>query len=513
MMTREKRVPDRRGIIIGLCAVLLIGRQARSQGHPDTQDEDHLLAQLQTDLVGGAYDNALTVLDKLLRLDSENYQLYNLRGVTKEKIGKYAEATPSYLKALQLQPTSSTVRINLALNYLRLEKYADANREFTVLISREGNSSPPPVNPFQQAPVGPEVGKFARLLRREEIQYFSLGRLFLRYHLPEAAQMVLSVGMQALSQSAPLCYAQGWAKEALGNFVEAREWFRKALALQPDYYECCLRLGYSYFDEGNIDRATEVYRECIQKSPENYAGHYYLGMFLLREKVPKVDEAIAHLELALKLNPHSLDTRFQLGRAYALKGLDSEAVREFSIVVRENPQNEDAQYRLALLYKKLNQPEEARERLNRFQILRAERERRMGNQILSTPIEVAQPALGDIGNAVVAFYASYTEALTKGKYDDIWQMLTEDSKALYHDDLKRLREVLSHLDPALVDRIRRSSISGGKLIAGRIICDFNPVDGNRLPPVVLIQDGDKLRLDYAFDLSLAGLAYVGAKGE
>jgi hypothetical protein len=29
----------------------------------------------------------------------------------------------------------------------------------------------------------------------------------------------------------------------------------------------------------------------------------------------------------------------------------------------------------------------------------------------------------------------------------------------------------------------------------------------------LIQDGDKLRLDYAFDLSLAGLAYVGAKND
>jgi tetratricopeptide (TPR) repeat protein len=515
MMTREKRLLDRRRlIIIGLCAVLLNGGQVRSQGHPDTGNEDRLLAQLQTDLVGKAYDHALTVLNKLLLLDSQNYQLYNVRGVTEEKIGKYAEATPSYLKALQLQPTSPTVRINLALNYLRLEKYAEANREFIVLIEHEGSSSPPPVNPFQEAPTGPEVEKFARLLRREEIQYFSLARLFLRHHLVRAAQMVLSVGLQVLPRSAPLCYAEGWAKEATGNFVEAQEWFGKALALQPDYYECCLRLGFSYFDEGNVDRATEVYRGCIQKSPEAYAGHYFLGMLLMREKVPKLDEAIAELELALKLNPHSLDSRFQLGRAYALKGLNSEALREFSIVVRGNPQNDDAEYRLALVYKELKQPQEAREHLEHFQMLRAERERRMRDQVLlATPIEVARPVLGDIANAVVAFYTSYTEALTNGKYEDIWQMLTEDSKALYHGDPQRLREVLSHLDPALVDRIRRSSISGGKLIGGRIICDFNPVDGNRLPPVVLIQDGDKLRLDYAFDLSLAGLAYVGAKGE
>ncbi len=498
-------------IALGLYALLAHGNQARAQGDPQVPDKDRLLAQLQTDLVGKAYENALAVLDKLLGLDSVNYQLYNLKGVTTEKMGKYGDATPSYLRALQIQPMSPTVRMNLALNYLRLERYEEASREFSVLIDREGNTSPPPVNPFQQAPVGPGVEKFARLMRKEEIQYFSLSRLFLRYHLPEAAQMVLTVGLQVFPRSAPLCYAQGWCRETMGNFVEAREWFRKALALQPDYYECCLRLGYSYFDEGNIEGATEVYRQCIRKNPDNYAGHYFLGMFLLREKVPKVDEAISELELALKLNPRSLDSRFQLGRAYASKGLDSEAVREFLLVVRENPQNEDAQYRLAVAYKKLGQPLEAGEHLKRFQTLRAERERRMGNEILSTPVEASRPALGDIANAVVAFYRNYTEALAKGKYDGIWQMLTDDSKELYHGDPERLREILLHLDPALIDRMERSSISGGKLIAGRIICDFNMVDGRRLPSLVLVQDEGRLRLDFAFDLSLAGLAYAGAK--
>jgi tetratricopeptide (TPR) repeat protein len=513
MITRRKRFTGQWQLVtFGLCAVLLCGRQVRSQGNPPIQENDPLLAELQTDLVGRSYAKALVVLDKLLRSSSASYQLYDLRGVTLEKMGKYGEATSSYLQALKLQPTSQTVRINLALNYLRLEKYAEASREFRVLIEREGNTSPPPINPFQQAPVGPEVGKFARLMREEEIQYFSLAKLFLRYHLGEAAQMVLSVGLQVFPSSAPLCYAQGWTKESMGDFVEARRWFQKALALQSDYYECCLRLGYSYFDESNIDGAIKIYRECIRKNPDNYAGHYFLGMFLLREKVPRVEEAISELELALKLNPHSLDTRFQLGRAYASKGLNSEAVQEFLRVVRENPQNEDAQYRLAVAYKKLNQPEEARKHLERFQTLRAERDRRMReNQILTTPIEVARPALGDIANEVVAFYRNYTQDLARGKYDQIWQMLTEDSRDLYHQDPGRLREILSHLDPALLDRMERSSISGGKLVAGRIICDFNVVDGRRLPSLVLVQEDDKLRLDFAFDLSLAGLAYAGAR--
>ncbi len=494
-----------------LCTLLFIPPLAASPSGSEARDRDALLEQLRAGLQNKAYGDALIVLDRLLESEPNNYQLHNLRGVAKDRMGRFSEATPSYLKALQLQPASVTVGLNLALNYLRLGKDGEAAREFAVLVEQDRSSTSPPPNPYQQAPAGAELGTFARSLKPEETQYFSLARLFLRHGLPEAAMTVLSVGTQSLPQSSLLHYSLGWSLQEMGRFREAEQSYRRALALKSDYFECCLRLGYSYMALSQFEEAAATYRDCVRMSPENYAGHYYLATALMKGKTPAIAEAVANLEQAVKLNPYSHDARLQLGKAYAAEGADSKALREFSIVAREDPENAEAHYRLGMLYKKLDQSEEARKHLERFETLKAREIARMKDRILSGPVGLPQSALGEIADAVVAFYARYKEALTKGRYEEIWEMLTEQSKALYHDDPNRFRETLSHLDPALLDRIKRSSISGGKLVSGRIVCEVQPVDGMTFPPLVLIQDGDKVRMDYAFDLSLAGLAYLGAK--
>ncbi len=477
----------------------------------ETGEQVRLLDRLQTDLHDKAYDDALTTLDKLMELDPANHQLHNLRAVVKDRMGRYSEARQSYLKALELQPTSSTVRLNFAFNALRLERYAEAASEFGLLVEQDSASTPPPSNPYQQAPVGAELERFARTLKPEEAQFSSLGRLFLRHHLPEAAATVFSVGTQLLPRSAPLHFGLGWSYHEMGKFQEAQGSLRRALGLQPDYLECCVRLGYSYFTADKLDEATETYRDCVRMKPDSYAGHYFLGTALLRGESPNVQEATVHLEQAVALNPYSFDSHLQLGKAYVAKGAYPQALREFSIVAQENPENEEAQYRLGMLYKQLNQEEEARKYLMRFETLKARENSGMRDQIISGPIALPPSAIGKVADDVVAFYAGFKKALAQETYGEIWYMLTDRSKALYHDDPKRFRETLSHLDPALIDRMIRSSISGGKLVAGRIVCDLQAVDGISFPPLILIQDGGKLKIDYAFDLSLAGLAYLGAR--
>jgi hypothetical protein len=135
----------------------------------------------------------------------------------------------------------------------------------------------------------------------------------------------------------------------------------------------------------------------------------------------------------------------------------------------------------------------------------------MKQESLLSRIELTQSSLGKMTDGIVAFYSSFKRALSQKNYREAWNMLTDQSKTLYHDNPQRWSETLEKLHPNLLDRISRSSISGGKIISGRIVCELLPVDGVSLPPLVLVQDGDKLRLDYAFDLSLAGLAYLGAR--
>jgi tetratricopeptide (TPR) repeat protein len=493
-----------------LCALAGVGGAVPPPAQTPATAREKLVEQLRIDLQKESYESALTLIEALETSEPTNHLLHNLRGVVLEKMGRTAEATAAYLEALRLQPDSTTARLNLALNYLRLDRFADGTREFAALVAREepGTASPP--NPFQQAPVGPEVERYARTLRREEAQHFALARLFLRHRLPEAARMILAVGTQALPESSVLHYALGWSLQELGRFEEAQQSFRRALALRPDYLECCLRLGYSYLTLGNYAEARESYGRCVEMDPQNYPAHYFLGIVLMRGESPRLEEAIAHLERAVKLAPHSRDARLHLGRAYATMGRDAEALRELRIAVAQDRENEDAHYRLSLLLRKMGRPDEARKHLERFEALRNRELARMREQLLPGPLGMAQSSLDEIAGAVAAFYPRFRDAVARRSASEIWEMLTESSKALYHDDPERLSEALASLDPGLLDRFRRSAASGGKLVAGRIICEIEPVEGFAFPPLVLVQSEDRLLVDLGFDLSLAGLAHLGA---
>lgn len=493
-----------------LCALAGAAGAARPAAQTPRAPREKLVEQLRIDLQKESYESSLKMIEALEKSEPSNHLLHNLRGVVLEKMGRTAEATAAYLEALKLQPDSTTARLNLALNYLRLDRFADATREFAALVAREESAAASPPNPFQQAPVGLEVERYARSLRREEAQYFALARLFLRHRLPEAARMILAVGTQALAESSLLHYALGWSLQELGRFEEAQQSFRRALALRPDYFECCLRLGYSDLTLGNYAEARETYGRCVEMDRQNYSAHYFLGIVLARGESPRLEEAIAHLEHAVKLAPHSRDARLHLGRAYATAGRDAEALRELRIVVAQDPENEDAHYRLSLLLRKLGQSKEARKHLERFETLRNRELARMREQFLPGPLGVPQSSLDEIAGAVAAFYPRFRDAVARRSATEIWEMLTENSKALYHDDPERLREALANLDAGLIDRFRRSAASGGKLVAGRIICEIEPVEGYAFPPLVLVRSGDRLLVDLGFDLSLAGLAHLGA---
>jgi hypothetical protein len=67
-----------------------------------------------------------------------------------------------------------------------------------------------------------ELERFALSLRPEESQYFSLGRLFLRHRLAEAALTVFFTGTQVLPQSSVLYYGLGWSFQELVKPEEAQ---------------------------------------------------------------------------------------------------------------------------------------------------------------------------------------------------------------------------------------------------------------------------------------------------
>ncbi|NOT55989.1 MAG: adenylate/guanylate cyclase domain-containing protein [Deltaproteobacteria bacterium] len=186
-----------------------------------------------------------------------------------------------------------------------------------------------------------------------------------------------------------------------GN-AKARQWYEKAIALDPRYAEAYATLGATYLydwifqwsqDPQTLQRALELAQKAIVIDDAVPRAHLILGQVYLSLK--QYDQAIASAQRAIALNPNFADAYvlglaeifnfvgrsaevvglvekamrlnprapylyfFQLGRAYRLLGRSEEALAALKETLARNPNFVAAHFQLAGIYSELGREEEA----------------------------------------------------------------------------------------------------------------------------------------------------------
>lgn len=176
-----------------------------------------------------------------------------------------------------------------------------------------------------------------------------------------------------LQPDMPLIYVEaGVCWDQRGYHERAREQYAKALALTPQDSRLHNNIGYSYFLEGEYAAAIKAYRRALQINPSDRHTHNNIAMaYSMQQKwdkalyhftqalgeaaaqnnighlllrAGKLDEALAHLELAVRLKPDSLRALGNLESALRMKGRIDEAAKVHTQIL----ELERAQARTAL---------------------------------------------------------------------------------------------------------------------------------------------------------------------
>ncbi len=88
-----------------------------------------------------------------------------------------------------------------------------------------------------------------------------------------------------------------------------------------------------------------LYGDTVKKSPDSDLPHFNFGV-KLREK-GKIDEAIEQYQIALKMNPDYLDAHVNLGNIFLDdKGWIDKAIEQYQIAIKLNPNDVDARNNL-----------------------------------------------------------------------------------------------------------------------------------------------------------------------
>jgi len=132
-----------------------------------------------------------------------------------------------------------------------------------------------------------------------------------------------------------------------GRYGEAREHYREALRIEPDYAEAWYNLGTLDIRAGDLDAALVNFRKALDfdadnpKFHNNYANVLFMG--------GETDRAAEHYRRALELDPAYAEAHNNLGLVLERNGRREDAIVRFREALRLKPGYEDARRNLERL--------------------------------------------------------------------------------------------------------------------------------------------------------------------
>jgi tetratricopeptide (TPR) repeat protein len=107
------------------------------------------------------------------------------------------------------------------------------------------------------------------------------------------------------------------------------------LACTSDNADAHLNLGNALLQKGNVDEAIAHFQKALQINPRYADAHNNFGNALSQKG--NMDEAIAHYQQALQIDPNDADAYNNLGNALFRKGNADEAIKYYQSALQINP--------------------------------------------------------------------------------------------------------------------------------------------------------------------------------
>lgn len=157
------------------------------------------------------------------------------------------------------------------------------------------------------------------------------------------------------------------------DYEKATAAFRRALELEPDYFDAQVKLGSSLRELGRLDEATQLLRQCHKDQPNDPAAVLLLAQ--CESESGDVPAARSLLEGLLGEYPDLPAAQIELGKIELEDGEFEQAANLLRRAVKLEPQNDSALYNLATALKRLDRNEEAAESLARWSEIQESRRR------------------------------------------------------------------------------------------------------------------------------------------
>lgn len=124
--------------------------------------------------------------------------------------------------------------------------------------------------------------------------------------------------------ASPIMGNLGYSYKALGDMVQYRRLFKKALETDPDNPMALREMGNILLDEKQFDKAYDLFQRMVRKNP--YAPEAFEGMGEIARQRGEAEQAIVYYNDAIKMGGDNLVVRRGMGNAYLALGKNDAAI-------------------------------------------------------------------------------------------------------------------------------------------------------------------------------------------
>lgn len=187
----------------------------------------------------------------------------------------------------------------------------------------------------------------------------------------EAARAVLIPLDQAHPRSGRTAFMLGLSYHQQRRYRPALPYFRRAVELDPDYYQTQHFLGYCLYYLGDGSGARKAFETFLEHSPDSPHTHFALGLVAYDDD--RLEEARSRFVRAIELCGANPGLRQRRASAHArLADIDirtgrlEAARRQLKLAIRLNPALYGAYFKLSRVLTSLGEHEAARRAYERF---------------------------------------------------------------------------------------------------------------------------------------------------
>jgi tetratricopeptide (TPR) repeat protein len=322
--------------------LLNTGLSAEDQKQADTLDQNLriLISTAYNDLGTadarrGLYLQALERFHEAERWDNKTPGLMRNIGLASLKTNDSVEAARALKAAVEVDPADRLARARLAMALFNSGSFADASVQFQAL-GDESYSDPGLAYAWayslvqtKNAKLATEVlGKLANMSTTLEMQV-SIGDLYAMNNDYEHAIATYKSALAKSPSMTGLHFKIGASLLRLSKPDAAIPELKAELQISPGNAEVAYNLAYALLEASQKDEGLALLRQVVAANQDYPEAQYLLGKTLVTEQ--KFEEAVPHLEAAVRLTPTSAFAHYQLQAAYRRVGRTADADREAAI--------------------------------------------------------------------------------------------------------------------------------------------------------------------------------------